>query len=78
MFYNKKINTIRKLKKGLKGTATVTIPRHNGGHSPTNKITKHKQTRENTQQLNLSLQVFITTIRLKQHTLNKIPLILTQ
>ena len=35
------------------------------GLSLTNKNTKQKQTRENTQQLNISVQLFITTIRLK-------------
>ena len=42
----------------------VTKPRHKGGRSLTNKNTKHKQTRENTQQLNISLQIFITTTTL--------------
>ena len=42
----------------------VTKLRQKGGRSPTNKNTKHKQTRENTQQLNISLQIFITTTTL--------------
>ena len=45
-------------------TKAVTKPRHKGGRSLTNKNTKHKQTRENTQQLNISLQIFITTTTL--------------
>ena len=44
---------------------TVTIPRHKCGLSLTNNHTTHKQTRENTQQLNISVQLFITIIRLK-------------
>ena len=43
---------------------SVTKPRHKGERSLTNKNTKHKQTRENTQQLNISLQIFITTTTL--------------
>ena len=38
-----------------------TIPRHKGGRPLTNKNTKHKQTRENTQLPNISLQIFIKT-----------------
>ena len=50
----------------------VTKPRHKGGRSLTNKNTKHKQTRENTQQLNISLQIFIktTTLLINLHEYN--------
>ena len=62
------IKSVRKVSMLLR----VTKPRHKGGRSLTNKNTKHKQTRENTQQLNISLQIFIktTTLLINLHEYN--------
>ena len=42
---------------------SVTKPCHKGGRSLTQRKARHRQTREKTQQLNISLEIFIKTIQ---------------